>query len=190
MQLFNLPTRISVLLRTATVNRHRDALSKMFSIAVENGYVDANPVKSIKKLKENNTKMQFLKKEEEVRLFKYLPEYLKPVVTCALHTGMRRGELLNLKWDNIYLNKGYIELLETKNNKKRIIPISNKLNKILEQLKEGNNSEFVFVSKETQKPYKDFRDSFNSALTSAKINKFVFHDLRHTFRLVVNLERI
>lgn len=56
--------------------------------------------------------MRFLTKDEEDRLYKALPEFLKPIVTTALQTGMRKGEILNLKWSNIDFEYGFIELLK------------------------------------------------------------------------------
>ena len=61
----------------------------------------------------------------------YLPKYLSDIVICALKTGMRKGEILNLKWSNIDFKVDCIELLNTKSGKKRKIPLSAKLKKVL-----------------------------------------------------------
>lgn len=169
-------------LKKSTINRHRDALSKMFSIALANGLIDANPVRTIKKMKEDNYQIRFLTKQEEVELFKYLPEYMVPIVTCALHTGMRKTEILTLKWSNISFDTSYIVLLETKSGKKREIPISKKLLKVFKELKHAQKTsqEYVFLNPVTNAPYVDIRDGFEKALKQAKIKHFRFHDLRHT----------
>jgi len=172
-------TQAGLKLKHATINRHLSALSKMYSLAVANDLIDYNPLRKVKKLKENNYQVRFLSKEEETELFKYLPEHIKPIIICALQTGMRKSEILNLKWSCVKLSHRYIELLETKSGRARKIPISNKFLEILQKQK-GIDSEYVFVNPETKIPYVDIRESFNNALISAEISEFRFHDLRHT----------
>ena len=104
--------------------------------------------------------------------------YLKPIVICALQTGMRRGEIFNLKWENIDFELGYIELLKTKTGKARKIPISTSLREVLENIKPI--SEYVFINPQTNKPYTDIHNSFGTVLEKANIQSFRFHDLRHT----------
>lgn len=166
-------------IKPATVNRHLSALSKMYSIAIANDLIESNPVRKVKKLKENNYKIRFLSKAEETELFKHLPEHIVPIVKIALLTGMRKSEILNLKWACVDFEQGFIELLETKSGRSRKIPMSENLANILNSLKE-NGSQYVFINPDTKLPYKDIRESFSNALKNAKIKNFRFHDLRHT----------
>jgi integrase len=85
-------------------------------------------------------------------------------VEVALLTGMRRSELLGLKWEQI--RNGFIYLTETKGGKARQIPINDRL--------EGRR-------------FYEVKRSFVSACRRAGIEDFRFHDLRHTFasRLVM-----
>ena len=165
-------------LKNSTVNRYNALLSKAFNLGVANKLINDNPTRYVGKLKEKNYKIRFLTKDEEKRLFEALPEYLKPMVVCALQTGMRRGEIFNLKWSNIDFDYGFIELLETKSGKSRKIPISNTLMEVLGNIK--RTSEYVFVNPETNKPYNDIKKAWGSALKRAGIENFRFHDLRHT----------
>lgn len=73
-------------------------------------------------------------------------------------------------------------LLETKPNKKREIPISDELMNVFKDIREkqANEEVFVFVNPKTSNPYKDIRESFNNACKKAKIDNFVFNDLRHS----------
>lgn len=167
-------------LKNASINRYLEILSKMFNLGIDNGKLSTNPVSKVKKLQEDNHKIRFLTVEEEVRLYKALPEFLKPIVTVALHTGMRRGEILNLKWSNIDFDYGFIELLQTKSGKARKIPISEKLMEIFNNLHVNTRSEYVFINPETGLPYVDIKKSFNKAREAAGIKNFRFHDLRHT----------
>lgn len=165
----------------ATINKYLNILSKMFNLAISEKLIKENPINSIKKLQENNYKIRYLTKVEEQKLFNAINElcpHIKNIVICALQTGMRKGEILNLKWNNIDFKYNYIELLETKSGKARKIPISNKLLSVLKKTIKIN--EYVFINEATGKPYKDIHKSFNSALKRANISNFRFHDLRHT----------
>lgn len=168
-------------LKNSSINRHLEALSKMFNLCIADGLLDKNPMESVKKMLEENYKVRVLAKEEETLLFLVLDERLKPIVICALKTGMRKGEILTLKWINIDFKGNYIELLHTKSGKKRKIPISKTLRKILLEIKKTSTSEYVFVNPKTNKPYTDIKKAFRTALDKAGIKDFVFHDLRHTF---------
>ena len=170
--------RVERSLKNSSINRYLEIMSKVFNLGVDNELVSNNPVAKVKKLLEDNHKIRFLTAEEEIRLFKYLPEFLKPIVITALQTGMRRGEILTLKWSNIDFEFGFIELLQTKSGKARKIPISDKLRKVLESL--DRVSEYVFINPDTGLPYVDIKKSFNKAVAAASIKNFRFHDLRHT----------
>ncbi len=149
------------------------------------------------KLREDNHKIRFLTIDEEQRLFKALEHeqvvtdrytrqkksvkpylFLKPIVTTALQTGMRRGEILNLKWSNIDFNYGFIELLDTKSGKARKEPMSDILREVFENI--DRVSEYVFINPKTKKPYLDLKKSFHNVMELANIQNFRFHDLRHT----------
>lgn len=165
----------------ATVNRYRSAISKAYNLAIANKLLKENPINEFKKLKEKNFIIRFLTKEEEIRLYKELPDFLKPLVTTALQTGMRKSEIFKLKWSSVNLEIGFIELLETKSGKSRKIPISDKLREILfNNLQANIGSEYVFLNPITGKPYSNIMKSFKKALRAANIENFRFHDLRHT----------
>lgn len=165
----------------STVNKYRAALSKCFNLGIINKLIDENPVKEVKTFKEDNHKIRYLTKDEENRMYTEIDNffpYLRPLVTTALQTGMRRGEILNLKWSNVDFEYGFIELLETKSGTSRKIPISNTLKQELKKMSRDN--EYVFINKNTLKPYTDIHNSFRTILKKAKIENFRFHDLRHT----------
>ncbi len=70
----------------------------------------------------------------------------------ALQTGMRKGEILNLEWDNINFEYGFIDLLKTKTNRPRKIPLSTGLKAILRTIKQ--ESKYVFTNPKTKTAYK------------------------------------
>ncbi|MCL6622894.1 MAG: site-specific integrase, partial [Syntrophobacterales bacterium] len=98
----------------------------------------------------------------------------------ALHTGMRKGELLNLRWDQI--RDGFIYLTETKSGKARQIPVSDRAAQVLRELQIRNQwkSPYVFIGP-NGKRLGDVKKSFNAACRRAGLEDFRFHDLRHTF---------
>lgn len=153
----------------------------MYRLGIKNKLITENPVTDIDKFQEDNHRIRYLTKDEEIRLYEAinkLAPYLRPIVTCALQTGMRRGEIFNLQWENIDYDFGFIEVLESKSGKSRKIPLSDKMLKVLEEQK--NDYKYVFINPNTQLPYRDIHKSFYAVLEEAKIDKFRFHDLRHT----------
>jgi integrase len=109
-------------------------------------------------------------------------------VETALLTGMRRGELLSLKWEHIRNGFIYLEAAMVKSGKGRQIPVNDRLAEVLKEVRRGNQfkSEFVFCDSQDRRFYAVKR-SFTSACRRAGVEAFRFHDLRHTFasRLVM-----
>lgn len=168
-------------LSKSTVNRYLQAFSKLLNICVDNELLQVNPMRKVNLLKTENHTIRVLSKTEEIALFKILPLWLKYIVICALKTGMRKSEILTLKWLNIDFKTNCIELLNTKSGKKRKIPLSNKLREVFLEIKKTNTSEYVFINPQTGDRYIDIKKSFNTAVKKADIKNFRFHDLRHTF---------
>ena len=113
--------------KPGTINRHITILKHMFTKASEWDMVEeevSKRVHKVKLLEEQNARLRYLAKDECDRLIEACDKHLKPIVITALHTGMRKGEILNLKWDNVDLKHGFILLDRTKNGERREIPIS------------------------------------------------------------------
>jgi len=135
--------------------------------------------------------LRYLSKEECQALVNACDKqlkHLKPIVVMALNTGMRKGEILNLKWDNVDITHGFILLDHTKNGERREIPINATLKQTLEELYKGTTKRprridvpYVFYDYTEGKPYLNVQRSFVTACKNAKIRDFRFHDLRHTF---------
>ena len=148
-----------------------------------------NPCKSVKKLKEDNQIIRYLTIGEEKRLMEELPEYLKSIVICALTTGLRLSNILNLKWESVNFEYNFIEILkqENKGHKKIQLPLGSKLRAVFEKMSKREKG-YIFVSHRTGTKYTNINDGFKEALKRANIDNFRFHDLRHTVatRLVAN----
>jgi integrase len=184
-----IPTRTGRPRTDATVNREMTTLKHMLNKAVEWGMLEINPFKKGSRLmlKENNHRLRFLSESEIEALLRECPSHLRPIVETALLTGMRRGELLSLKWDQIW--NRLIYLTETKSGKTRQIPINDRLAEVFQEVRRRSQlkSPYVFCDSEGRRLY-DVRRSFASACRRAGIEAFRFHDLRHTFasQLVMN----
>lgn len=165
----------------ASVNREMSCLRHMFRKAVEWEMIEQSPFDKGKSLmlKENNTRLRFLSEEEITKLLDKCPDYLKSIVECALNTGMRKGEILNLKWDQI--RDGQIYLTETKTNEARQVPINDDLSAVFKQIRKKHHltSEYVFTYQ--GKRVDSVKVGFNAAVKRAGVTDFRFHDLRHTF---------
>lgn len=103
--------RIQTPVRPATVNRELALLKHMYSKAIEWGKVKENPAKKVKLLKGEVKRLRFLMPDEIQKLLENCTDYLKPIVTVAVHTGLRKSELLGLQWDRINFEQGIITLL-------------------------------------------------------------------------------
>jgi len=94
---------------------------------------------------------------------------------------MRQGEIMNLRWRDIYFDKGLITLHETKNDERRTVPLTNYA---LELLKEHSKlrrlgTDLLFPGKNPNKPLL-IRAPWVAAVKEADIPDFRFHDLRHS----------
>jgi integrase len=169
-------TRRGTLRRPASVNRELACLSKILSLARDNGYLREVP--RIKLLREDNQRVRYLTRDEEECLLSSLTKsriYLRPLVILALNTGMRLGEITGLTWQRVDFQRGCIYVTNTKNGKDRTLPMNEQARNVLLSLREEGDAEKVFTS------LPNVSMSFPKACRKAGIEDFHFHDLRHTF---------
>lgn len=166
--------------KPATINREIACLSNMFTKAVQWGYVSQSPTKGVKLFKEPPGRLRYLQPEEMGTLLSSCSEHLKPIVVTALNTGMRRSEILNLRWSSVNLKMRTITVENSKNNERRVIPINPTLYQELKKLSLHRQTDFVYCGK-AGKPFTNIQKGFVAACKRAGITDFRFHDLRHTF---------
>jgi len=164
----------------ASVNRELALLKHMFHKAVDWEYLKTNPAQTVKLFKEPPGRLRYLLPEERDLLLKECSGILLVIVITALETGMRKGEMQNLKWKDVDFERRTITLTRTKNKEIRTLPISDTLLSVLQRLYLERRGIWVF-SKPDGKPYGNWRRSFETACKQAGIEDFLFHDLRHTF---------
>lgn len=176
--------------KNASVNRELALLRHMLNKAIDWGYLKFNPAQRVKPLKEPPGRDRHLSDSERERLLDACTGTLKAIVLTALLTGMRKGELENLTWDDVDLECVEIALKRTKNNEKRYIPISSELYPVLESLRNENPHSCYVFSKPDGTAYGNCRKGFESACKRAGIKDFRFHDLRHTFASSLVMEGV
>jgi integrase len=100
------------------------------------GVPNENPVSRIRFLEEHNIRGRVLTAEEFQRIVGASLDCLKPILHCTYHTGMWRGEILELTWDRVDLKAGFIRLKDTntKTDAARSLPIGRELAEVLRQL--------------------------------------------------------
>jgi len=169
----------------ATINRELANLKKAFNLALrEWEWCHQNPVTRVSMEKENNKRDRWLSEEEESRLLTACAPWLHDLVTFALHTGMRMGEILELTWRGVDFTRRTVTVLRSKNGERRTIPVNETVLRVLKEKAKVRSlaSDLVFCSKAfTPMESGHLRRSFRLALSKAKIDEFHFHDLRHTF---------
>ena len=151
----------------------------MFTKAVEWEMVEEEILKKVSKVKllrENNTIIRFLSKDECQALINTSAPHLRPIVITAINTGMRKEEILSLEWEkHIDLKHGFVLLDVTKNGERRQTPINQTLKETLRKIPRRLDNPYVFVNDEGKR-YGDVKRSFKTALRRAGIKDFRFHD--------------
>jgi integrase len=160
----------------STINRRMALLKRMLNLAIDWGYLKENPVCKIRFFSEKeNERVRVLTEVEETRLLEACTGSLRPIIRLALLTGMRRGEILGMKWSDVDLTKNDIRIPHSKSGRPRFVPINQTLRGLLLGLRENDpKGALVF-------PCKSVRTAFENACKKAEIKEFTFHDLRRTF---------
>ena len=176
-----------------TVNRYLAVLSHVFTVAAKEWYwldLNEHPARSVSRLREPEGRIRFLSDDERGRLLAATKEsknpYLHTITVLALSTGMRRGEIMGLTWDKVDLDRGMATLEETKNQRRRHVPLTGHALDLVRDLKAKRNrvdTRLLFPSPlkagVKAKPT-NIENAWRAALKRAEIEDFRFHDLRHS----------
>jgi integrase len=162
----------------ATVNRELACLKTLLNKACEWGHISASPASRVRKLRENNGRERILSSQEAGRLIECASPEIKPILIMAFNTGMRRNEILSLKWADLDFTRASILIGDSKSGRSRKIPMNGLVFEVLKAL--PRTSDFIFSNPETKTHIKDIKTGFKSACKKAKISGVRLHDLRHT----------
>jgi integrase len=163
---------------SSTVNREIACLKTLFNKAVQWKKIETNPAANVEKFKERNQRERILSDEEMRRLLEVAAPHLKPILIIALSTGMRRNEILGLKWNNVHVPERYLFIEDSKSGKSRKIPLNSQMIAALEGL--TRDSEFLFFNKRKNRHLTDIAIAFKGACARAGISGLRLHDLRHS----------
>ncbi|CAB5119498.1 Mobile element protein [Olavius algarvensis associated proteobacterium Delta 3] len=181
----------------ATIDHEIGKTKTMVFKAFENRMAGADTLRTFKQVKKmlkkgSDVRDRILSLDEYNRIMGHLADHLKPVLATAYYTGMRKNEILTLKWDQVDLKNRMIRLeaADTKDSEARNVPINETLFDILvslpNRIQNSDSDDHVFQYRGT--PITDIRTGLRKACAKAKVvygrferGGFVFHDLRHTF---------
>lgn len=162
----------------ATINRRLSLLRFMFSLGIRWRLADKNPVTEVRPLQERRLEMHILTEDEAEKLIDAAADHLKPIIIVALGTGMRKGEILNLRWSDIDFAVHFIFIKETKSGNARKVPMNGPVAETLKGIK--REGEHVFYYPETKEKISNIKRSFKTACRRAALPDLRFHDLRHS----------
>jgi integrase len=165
-------------LTAATVNRDLSVLRRVLYWGVEEGYLAANPLGRLRMERERRTKRPVMSLREEQLLLAASPEHLQRIILCALHTGMRRGEILQQRFEDIDFDNRilYVTHSKTPEGEAREIPLTSRLYAMLLTHREKHGPVFTYHGD----AIKIVKTTWASSLRRSGIRHFRFHDLRHT----------
>lgn len=189
-------------IKKATINRRIAALQAVTSWGVKHGFLEEVPFKA-PKLPQTDSKVvaRFLTDEERARLMAALDDrekrqgrdYLKPAVIFSLNTGVRRGTLLGLKWEDVDFELRCLNLRAEimKGGKDAVIPLNKRAYKTLTEWQKFTKAEsgFIFPAQDGLRR-NDITRPFMRVVERAGIKNFTWHCLRHDFASQLAIEGV
>jgi len=169
--------------KPATLNRELSVAKHAFNLGLKEWeWCKENPFCKVKMERENNARDRVLGYDEEERLLDVCPKWLAEIVTFALHTGARMGEILELTWRDVDLFRRVVVIQQSKTGKPKTIPLTPTAMEVLKaKVKVRHiNTSLVFPSKNaTRISNRNLQRTFYVALKKGQVEGFRFHDLRH-----------
>lgn len=183
--------------KNKTINHTINLLSGIFNKAIENGIINYNPVTLVKRLRLPHLEMEFLDTFDIKALLQTAKlEYptFYPLLQTAIATGMRRGELLALTWNDVdfdrklirvnkSLNHDKVEETKTKNSIRNVCVPENLITVLKEWKRKAPKGNVIFCNSVGTylDPNNMVKRYFKPCLAKANIKDIRFHDLRHTY---------
>ncbi len=162
----------------STINRELVCLKTAVNKAVEWEKLERSPAAKVKKFREPAYQFRILTPDESARLLNSAGQVLRSVLTLALNTAMRSGEIKHLRWRDVDFVKGFILIEDSKSGKSRKIPMNGPVFDMLHGMSRA--PEFIFENPRTQTCYANFKTAWQGVCQRAGIRGVRFHDTRHT----------
>ena len=166
-------------LTETTLNRDVECLRHLLYWALDEGFLAVNPLARIQLARIRRKKKPVLSLEEEKLLFEAASPHLRNILTAALDTGMRRGEILSQRWEDVDFARRllYVSHSKTPEGEAREIPLTERGFKLLSELRRESSLIFTYKGKAIHK----IKTAWKAAIRRAGIRYIQFHYLRHTF---------
>ena len=175
-------------IKPVTVNIELRTLKTAFNTGKRWRLIEHNPFDEIKLLKIDTPFPCYFSKSDLHGIINTIREpWLKDITIFAVSTGMRRGEILNLKWDDIDWEYRSVNIrssptYKVKMGKSRIVPLNDNAWALIQSLKENSTSEYVFTLNGKKIFPGWVQAKFKQYIRQFGLNeKLHFHSLRHTF---------
>jgi integrase len=168
----------------ATLHKELGLIKAAFNVAIrEWEWCRDNPVRRVAMPRVNNARVRYLSDEEFEPVLAHCPDWLKPIVSVARYTGLRRENIVQLRWCQVDLFRRLILLDRTKNGDRLGIPLCNRAVEVLKSLNRVRHLSGYVFAKPDGNPFKGWTVgvAFSRACRRAGVADFRFHDLRHTF---------
>jgi integrase len=162
-----------------SVVKELNVLKHLFSLAIDWEIVPINPCHGIKPPRVPAGRVRYLQPTELRAVLEACPDWLRPVIALLVSTGMRRGEVLGLRWLDVDRKGNRILLPQTKNGEGRIVYLNRIASEALDCLSGGRSTDFVFSAQQGVTP-EAVSMAFARACRLVGIEDFRLHDLRHT----------
>lgn len=172
----------------STVNCSLRHIKVAFNYAEEMGYISKTPLKYIRPLREIEKPLRILSKAEALKMLVGLPPAWSDLAKAALYTGARLGELVNMRADDVDIQKQTVTIRNTVNNptksrKSRVVPVPVASMPFFKKLKEVAGHGRVLLPTKNGYQWKTTRvsNAFPKRLKKTGIDRCTFHDLRRTY---------
>jgi integrase len=164
-----------------TVIRELNTLKHLLNCAVDEELIPINRAHGVKHPKDRPGRLRFLQPTELRAVYEACPQWLRPIVAVLVTTGMRRGEVLNLRWLDIDRKGKQIILPQTKNGDGRIVHLNATACQAIDSIARNDSKPTDPVFAGDQLSPENVSLAFLRACRKMKIMDFRLHDLRHTF---------
>ncbi len=166
-------------LTETTLNRDIECLRHLLYWAVDEGLLAINPLARIRLARIRRKKKPVLSSQEEKLLLQVAAPHLQNIIIAGVDAGLRRGEILNQRWDDVDFSRCllYVSRSKTPEGESREIPLTGRLLHLLSELPKNGSLVFTFGDK----PIHSVKTAWKTAIRRAGIRYIQFHYLRHTF---------
>jgi len=167
---------------SATINRYLAAVSKVFTVAIERDGVTQKP--RMPRRKETKGRVRYLSQAEEIVMIHHLPTGSTPLFALLIDTGLRMGEALSLRPDDVDLATNMVTAWTTKNGHPRSVPMTRRVRAAAEAwlaiTPKGTHLRERTLVPITRQAFRRDWDAVRTMMGLKNDSQFVPHSLRHT----------